>query len=486
MSDLEFRGIHKVFLDDTTEEIDLEGSLSCGKTTVALVKELRALVAYPGIWSLLTRWTGDAVDRLLRPAIEQLARIENIKWSWDNIEKCYELPNGSRAFAFGLQTQSQDPVQRYGKIRGLPVSRIYVDQAEQLPADIASELRARLRPDIEARLRGVEYPRQLTFTPNPVNDDHWLAKQFSATNKIKGRRYYSLSLYDNAHNLPADMIESMLREYPPEHPKHQTVILGQRGLNVIGDAIYESLFDRKVHVREVQASADISLIEAFEVGKHNPCWIIGQRSYHGGLLLLGGVLGKRMVLDDFLPLVQRYRQDWFPSSKIQTCTAPMGESSDQNAHRFTLLSVLREAGFRPIWQNNSNAPDVQLAMIEQVAALLRRRTTAHEEAIAISNNPAHWLSVAPDGTIKPVPFLAFAFEGGYVWSEHWVSVSNKELRQPYADDEYANAMRCLEHLVLNFCSGHRTTEDRDAQRAKERLKAEQQPTWPQGPHGWMG
>jgi hypothetical protein len=481
--------VHAEILQDTTPELDVEGSLSCGKTTACLWKELDALVDYPGIWSLITRWTDDSVRTLLRPAFEQLARIRGIGLWWDDKHNYYNLENGSRCFAFGLRTQSQDPEQRYGKIRGLPVSRIYVDQAEQLPADIASELRARLRPDLEAKLRGADYPRQLTFSPNPTNDDHWLAKQFPITNTIKNRRYYAISLFQNRHNLPADFIESMLTEYPPEHPKHLTVILGQRGLNVVGDPVYDTLFDRRLHShRPIAPREELPLLEAFEVGTHNPVWIACQRTYHGGLVALGGLLGKRLVLEEFLPLVKSYRAEWFPRTRgLKACTAPMGESVRTAGQRYTLLSVLRAAGIEPVWLDAANAPDVQLAMIEHIAGLLKRRTIGREEAFGINADKSRWLLATPDGSIREVPFLAFAFEGGYVWSPHLVSINNKEVRQPFNDDEYANAMRALEHVVANFCAQHRSDaeqEDLEEQRRHAQQTASG-PTVAPSSHSWL-
>lgn len=475
-STLEFRGVHADFLADITPEIDLEGSLSCGKTTVALWKELCAMEKHPGIWILCARWIEDQVKTLLRPAFEQLARIHGSTHHWIDKFNYYEMGNGSRAYFFGLKTMSADPEQRYGKIRGLAVSRVYIDQAEQLPADIAGELRLRLRPDIEARLRGTDYPRQLTFTPNPTNFDHWLAKQFPEKNNIKGRKYYALSLFDNAHNLPADMIDGALTQYPMEHPKHQTVILGKRGLNVIGDAIYDNLFDRKIHVRAMDWSYDAPLIEAFELGKHNPVWVVAQRTTQGALKLLGGILGERLMLEDFIPVVRQHRAEWFPEMAgrkltFHCCTSPMGEHEHQQSDRFTLINLLREAKFRPMWRDSANSHDVQLGMIEHVGALLRRRISAREEAIGINADPTRWLSAAPDGTIKERPFMAFAFEGGYVWDAHDVSVSNKALRQPFVDDEYSTTMRCVENLVLNFCAGQASEDDKAATRRAASEKA---------------
>jgi hypothetical protein len=485
---LEFRGKHLEFLRDRSSEIDAEGALSSGKTVACLWKELEALRRHPGIWILIARYTGDATDTLLRPQFEQLARLHNTTLKWNDDESAYDTLNGSRVFAFGLKTQSSRAEDRYAKIRGLPVSRIYVDQAEQLPADLALELRARLRPDIEARVRGKTYPRQLTFSPNPCNEEHWLAKQFPESNTIKGRKYYAFSLFDNAHNLPDDMIETMLTAYPPEHPKHQTVILGRRGLNVIGDAVYENYFDRARHVRAVLPTNGLPLFEAFEVGRHNPVWIVAQRSFYGGLTLLGGVLGRRMALEDFLPIVAEKRLAWFPPDAwtFKTCTSPMGAKAKVKFGRYTMLRQLEQAGYRPEWRDGGNAPDVRLAVIEEISSLLRRQTRDHGPALSIADAPDRWRSVSLDGTDKPMAFAAFAFEGGYVWSEHTISVSNKDVRQPHEDDEYANVMHAIEHLLLNFCVDELSADERETRRLRVRQQQRQQaPAVPDIAHSWM-
>lgn len=485
MGNLQFQGVHADFLADETREIDLEGSLSSGKTTVALFKELQALLKWPGIWILLTRYSDDAVKTKLKPAFEEICAIENVDFSWNDKEKYYEIGE-SRAFAFGLKAASL--VERYNKIRGLPVSRIYVDQAEELPSDIANELRARLRPDIRARLRGSQFPNQLTFSPNPTADDHWIAKQFPIDNHIKNRRYYALSLFDNEHNLPAETIEGMLQTYPAEHPKHGVVILGQRGLNVIGEPIYDGVFNRELHVKPTFHASDTPLWQSYQMGKHNPVWIVAQQSYHGGLQFLGGIIGQEMMLEDFLPIARRTRGEWFPqldAKHLKSCSDPMGDKHSMEQQRFTLLNVLREGGESVQWRDNSNAPDVRLAMIEHLAGSLRRRTTSNEESLTINSDKTRWLK-ASRSEITHSPFLEYAFSGGYTWSEHFVSVSNKEIRQPHEDDWFANAMHAAENLVLNFCAGRVSDVERDRRLAMSRMRQQEAGAiLSASPHAWM-
>ncbi len=84
MSDaLKFQGIHAEILADRTPEVDAEGSLNCGKTTLCIWKELEALQTYPGIWSFAFRYSDTDTKTKLRPAIEQLCAIRGEKMKWD-------------------------------------------------------------------------------------------------------------------------------------------------------------------------------------------------------------------------------------------------------------------------------------------------------------------------------------------------------------------------------------------------------------------
>lgn len=483
MANIKFQGIHEEFLNDESPEIDLEGSLSCGKTTVCLYKELEMFKRNPGMHGLIARWDEGQVNKLLRPALEQMARIRGEVLTWNDKYSYYTTPYDNQIYSFGLKTQSQEPEQRYGKIRGLPVSRIYIDQAEQLPADIASELRARLRPDLEAALAGKHFPHQLTFSPNPTDYDHWLAKQFPENNGIPGRRYYSLSMFDNAHNLPPGMIESMLIEYPEDHPKHRTVILGKRGLNVIGEAVFDKIYDREIHKKPVEIVSEPDLIEAFQFGEHNPTWVVGQRTFFGGLQLLAGIMGRGLVLDDFLPIVKKTRGEWFPNATFKTCTAPQGEKHSTDTYRYTMVNVLRSYKFDPIWRDNANAPDVELAMVEEISRMLRRRTMGGE-MLLLNRDPNRWLTVMKDGSVKQTPFVAFAFEGGCVWSPHNVSISHAEVRRIHSDDQYANAIRCVQSLVLNFCVDQASDFEKSKKR-QEQAERSGTSNMPHGPNAWM-
>src|SRR5215510_10613471 len=205
-------------LKDATRELDIEGALRASKTTICLRRELRAAVNHPGIHILIARWTEDAAFGTLAPMWRSMAAQAGIRLKWHGDESYDELPNKSWVYIVGLK--SQDQTLRYTKIRGKTLARIYIDQAEEVPHDVYLESAARLSQPL--------FPHQITITPNEVEDDHWIAKEFPEDHSNPHRKYIFLSVYDNAHNLSSEVIPALTRLYPPEHPKHRTMVLGRR------------------------------------------------------------------------------------------------------------------------------------------------------------------------------------------------------------------------------------------------------------------
>lgn len=480
--DWEAMPIHQAIKSDwKTPELLIEGSLNCAKTTVALDKEIDAVLRWPGIPILLFRWTDDAVSTKLRPALEAILAIRGITAEWDAKQKRYTFANGSMIYAFGLKSVSA--IERFNKIRGLGVHRILGDQVEEMDRGVAAELRGRLRPDLTATVRGVSFPFQLTFVANPSDNDFWLSKEFPLDNRIKGRKVYSLSLNDNP-KLPRESVESLLRTYAPDHPKHLTMILGRRGPNIDGDPIYEGIYRKDLHWRQTSIGPT-PLLEGYEFGKHNPVWVVAQQIYTGGLQIHAGIIGEQMMLHDFLPVVSQYRQEWgLTAVPTKSCSSPMGGSQARSQPRHTALDIMRREKIKVVWTDSGNGADVRGAMIENIATYLRQRNAKGEECFAVNNDPSRFLIVSAGDPTRQSPFIHHALEAGYVWDKHYVSVSNKELRQPYEDDKFANVMHAIENIELNFCAGRPTKEQADAREVEKRQSGAA--LGPSGPNSWMG
>lgn len=436
---MEWRGKQIDALTDETRELCIEGAIRASKTTIGLWKEFNALVAHPGMHGLLARWTDGGVYGLLVPLWRAICARAGVRLKWHADEEYDELPNGSRAYIRGLKTQ--DATMRYGKFRGLTLARVFVDQAEEIPQDVYLELAGRLSQ------KG--YPHQITIAPQAVDENHWIAREFPPDNRmLPHRRYIPLSVYDNAHNLDPSVVPALLRIYPPEHPKHKTLILGQRGMNVTGVPVYRGAFYRPRH--EVAAPFDpaLPLLLALDFGKHHPCIVARQDSPFGQRRYIGGVMGQDLYLGTFLDVALRYLGDWFPNPvSTRWCCDPAG-ASDTSHGTEGAVKLLRERGIHPVFEPAANSPAVRLAMVEQMAEQMRRRDATGQEAFAVHAGPT-WMRVSAQAAVAD-RFLADGFEAGYVWDEHLISVANKPMRKPKKDGWFEHGQNCAEYLEVNF------------------------------------
>jgi hypothetical protein len=465
-----WRGVTAEFMRDTTRLIDFEGAFRVGKTTAALWKVFNSCKENPGINWLICRYSDGDTQTKLKPPWRAICRAAGVRVDWDSTELCDVFPEvdgkSSRVYIFGIK--AQDQIMRYGKFRGMTLAGIYNDQTEELPHDVFQEMMGRLSQS--------GHPHQLILTPNPPDPNHWLADEFPEDNHIIGRRYYSAPIHANAHNLPEDTIPGLIAAYPPSHPKHRSAVLGLRGLNVIGKPVYggdpekglRPVFERALHVRPLAYNPKLPLSEAIDFGKHHPCVIWGQYTPWGQLLLHGGLMGVNLFLEDFAPLVKQYRAQWFPDVPyVQTCCDPAG-SHEGAGLRHNAIEVLKDHGIFARWKDNSNAPDIRLAMIERLAGYMRKRTT-QGEAFGIEANPERWLHIGQDA-VKQWHFLSDGFEAGYVWDEHVVSVGSKAIRKPKADGWYEHGQVCTQYLEYNFGGAQPTQEQME--RHSQRVESE--------------
>ncbi len=446
----EFRGVHAAFLADETTQIDLEGARYSGKTWVCCAKVIESCLKYPGIEWLICRYSGEETKTKIRPEFRRMCQAYGVAAAWMEAEQCYVFPdvNGkrSRVYAYGLRTQSID--QELAKIRGLAIGCLWNDQSEELPKTIFQEL------PFATRQPG--YPHQIILSPNPVTENHYLTDEFPENNSIPNRKYYRVSLDDNAHNLTPEKIEEIAAGFPITHPKYKSLVLGQRGVNVVGEAVYGTVFTRDKHLVPAVYDAARPVLEAIQHGQHHPVWMAAQRNYWGGMNILGAVMGKRMFLEDFMPILKSYRASWFPDAIFRTCCDPPPE---QGSFRYTNDHALRLHGFAPVFRLGANSPVVREAVIQSIAAAMRQPKDS-KQAFKITDDPSKIL-MAANQLIVNHRFVVEGFESGYVWSPHTVSVANKLVRQPNPDEWIDGAQRCLENIWLNFCADQKSDYERD-------------------------
>jgi hypothetical protein len=256
--------------------------------------------------------------------------------------------------------------------------------------------------------------------------------------------------------------------------------MGLRGPSAVGTPVYDGAFDPDLHAKPIVYNPDEPLLESIQCGQHHPVWMAAQRNYFGGIEILGGILGKRLFLEHLIPIIDKYRAEWFPDiKKVETyCDPPPSQSI-----RYTNIQIMRDANLRPRWKDNGNAPDVREAVIQSIVGYMNRRL-GRAQGFRVNNDPARW-RMASHVVDKQSKFFLDGLQSSYVWDEHPVSVGNKKHRQPKANMELVEgAQRCLENLVLNCWAKQKSRAEREADAAKMKAKTpESQARY--DPHAWL-
>lgn len=384
--------VHREIIRATERFVDVEGALRSAKTWTILIKIRRSLEEHPGIRWAIARWTEGDLNQKLVPDYRNVCGLMGLPFgTWNAKESCYDLDNGSRLYCVHLKTSQRD--NRYATVRGLTVAGFYIDQLEEIPEDVYNEAALRLSQP--------GFPQQMMVSPNPVPDNHWIAKRWPTTAQKPDHRYIRLTIWDNKHNLDASTIRAAEALYPEGHPQRGIKIEGKRGLNVEGTPVYNGAFMRARHLRTLAIDPNLPLLEAYDYGFHHPCVLWYQYAPWGWVRVLGGVMGSDMHLDAFLPVVERYRNLWFPHRlRIDATCDPAGGNENAQGIRGTPVTILNDwfyqhgemddAG-KPInvrFLSDANRPERRNASNQTLATYMRHRVNGDEAFLV---DPDRWI-----------------------------------------------------------------------------------------------
>lgn len=432
---------------------DIEGAIRSSKTWTILIKLRRMVEDYPGIRIAIARWTEGDLNQKLVPDWRNVCELMSVSHGeWNAKESCYDFPHptdpqkhGSRVYCVHLKTSQKD--NRFATVRGLTVAIFYIDQLEEVPEDVYKEAALRLSQP--------GFPQQMIVSPNPVPETHWIAKRWPTDNRDPAHRYIRATIWDNRHNLDAQTIQAAESLYPIGHPQRRTKLEGKRGLDVSGTPVYSGAFVRRRHVRELTINPELPLYESYDYGFHRPCVLWYQWAPWGWVRILGGVLGGDLHLDAFLPIVERYRDLWFPHRlRIEATCDPAGAAENSQGLRGTPVAMLRdwyrEHGERgadgkyvvPFVLPDANHPERRHAANELMATYMRRHVNGDEAFLV---DPERWM-LAELGDERPDSYFVDGLEVGYVLEaeprhshrlgSYWV---------PKKDGFYEHPMNCLEY-----------------------------------------
>jgi len=430
-------------LQSTARYVDLEGGVRAQKTTALCARALILAGEHPGMRLLLARYTDDATNSLLKPKWREYLDLCGVSVQWDPSESCDILPNGSRVYIHGLKSSNE--AAKFSKVRGPTLAFVGVDQPEEMPGEFHGEL--------VARISQPGYPQQLWYTPQPVNPGHWIATQFPTDNSRPDHYYVRTNCYDNEVNLGRAYIASLEEAYPEGSALRRTLLEGRRGLAVQGEAVYAGYFSRRLHVNDALEMVPSSpLIEAWDFGHSHPCVVWLQFLSVGRLQILGAVMGTKMFLEDFAPIVDTYRRQWCPNPlDIWAAGDPSAlDSNNQGVRTTKVRDVLADHGIFPQSQPFANSVEAQFNAIQSVGRFMRRIALDGQPAFQV--NPRAMLVSVEQGQVKhtPMPFVADAFEAGFVWSDKAALGMKAGIRQAKNDGLYDHGQRALNYGVIAF------------------------------------
>lgn len=424
---------------DKFRYVDYEGAIRAGKTTPLIWKIINYAVEFPGIKMMLCRWTGDALDMQLKPKFYEECPKE-LLGAWNAKEEYQNFTNGSLVYLRSLK--SSDDAARYAKFAGLTLAVIGVDQPEELPEDIYHALKGRLSQP--------GFPQQMLLTPNPPAPNHWLADEFPEDNHIPGHLYLNTSVYDNREILGENYIRELERDYPKGHVLRRRFIEGRRGLAIEGQAVYGKVFNRSLHVREVEYFPDYPLIESWDFGQKHPAVTWHQFLPWGWWNILGEYMGSRTFIDEAVPAVAALRAELFPGLiNLRVCCDPAGADKQGHGIRQTAVDVLNahlrmvygpDTGARFV--TGSNLPEKRQYAIQQISSYMSRLIQGRPALLA---HPRAEITV--DG-----------LEAGYVYDDRaFTNARLPNFRRPRKDGYYDHLQNTIEYAMLNY--GARPIQD---------------------------
>lgn len=427
--------------------VDAEGAIRSGKSTAAGLKAWLRCLTEPGIHGLASRWKQQDVDGQLRALWRAVGAWfpEDVHPTWDAQEECYIFPDtkctarehreckGTHSRLYMRSLKSSEETARYSKFRGLTLAFVWLEQGEEIPQDIYTELKGRLSQP--------GFYKQILLTPNPVDEDHWIAEEFPTDREKPNHRYITSDVYGNRAILGDEVIAGFEEDYPDGHPKRRTLIHGLRGVNVIGKPVYDGYFSLS-HVRPVAFNDTYELLRGWDFGHAYPCVVFAQYvAPEDRLHILGAVQGRDMFLEDFIPEVEAIQEEWFPFALTQDWCDPSGETGNQGIKQTALLT-LRDHDIPAQPAEKANDPVVRDKAIQTISALMWRRRFAL--------NPRCMELQRVNGRIerRETKLLVSAFSVGYVWDERKNLRSNPNIRSPKKGTRYDHSMNCVEYITV--------------------------------------
>jgi hypothetical protein len=435
--------------------ICFEGAIRLGKSWGALILVWCLALAFPGIKILIARWKQEDVDGTLTEVWQSVSGLfpKRAQPRWDAAMHAYIFPNDSIVYKKSLKSAEGEA--RDSKWRGMTLAVIVIDQFEECPKYVWSDIKGRLSQNKHAKTNApFRYPLHLILLLNAIDEDHWLAEEFPTDNSRPNRLYLTGTVWNNRDNLGEEVIAGLEEDYPVGDPRRRTLLEGQRGVTIDGVPCYEGYFDRAVHVLPMlEFSPHYPLLEGWDFSHARPAVFWAQQIRHTGALhILGGVQGFEMYLEDFVPEVLQIRRRWFPKDvRVLSHCDPAG-ATNTSGTRVTAVTTLQGAGIWPTYLGNANNAPERYAAIQTTAGLMLREAGDGGRCLRVRPRTIELRrDKAGRFTEKTSNLIVDALQVAYVWDDKAPPDNNPNVRRPkknHKGDKYSHLMNGWEYIVL--------------------------------------
>ncbi len=277
------------------------------------------------------------------------------------------------------------------KAKSTNYALIVMEEAEEFSYEDFERLNERIRAP-------GQWPHRIILVLNPVDEDHWIYKQFvtnkAVWEKAGGLLVLHFSSYDNIKNLPPGYIEQASAGKTPE--EIDRYIHGMWGTVVRGAPVYASILNPNLHLRTADRYPGQTLLRGWDFGFNHPAVSFRLVDPLGRMNIAWCMKGEKIDLPEFVPRVVSETSRVFGNQvQVRDFGDPRGHDSGQNG-KGSCFDVLSEFGISAVGERGS-------------------RNYVEEGIRQVKKEFSTLIEGVPMLTIDPkCPFLRPAYFGRYV------------------------------------------------------------------------
>lgn len=331
----------QLFHGSNARVIVLVGGLGSGKS-FAVVKELeQSAIQWPGIPMAVYRKTMPALrDSTLH---EFRAHADAALGDFKAREDKWLCHNNSFVNFRGLD----DPT----KAKSTNYATVVLEEAEEFTFEDFQRLNERVRA------KG-DWPLRIILVLNPVDEDHWIYKQFGDPtgrkqweNSPGGLLVLHFSTYDNLKNLPEGYVEQASAGKTTD--EIDRYIHGNWGTIVKGSPVYASILNPNIHLRIMDRFPGQTLLRGWDFGFNHPAVSFRLVDPLGRMNIADVMMGEKIDLPEFVPRVTAYTGQKFGGNvQIMDFGDPRGHDKSPNGKE-TCFQVLSAFGISAMGERGS-------------------------------------------------------------------------------------------------------------------------------------